>query len=337
MSLLFQTCFGVFFLSSIILSFYFYSFNSINFFSYFHFSVVTSVSVVMQGQEPHFTDAAGYDIPRPMVSSQVASPINLLTPDRYEFYTFDDSGQLIKRLMTMPEIQSIVAGGDGDGNMIYHSLSTKESLGSATRAEDVLNSVKSVLTLEMEAQKNITESPVLDTPDVSSSWSMILPAIFGNTGDDIVPHKPQQIYMTPDSDIVEPTEKTTKATTVVEPKPLYNRPRPTAPKKKPSTTSTFEKLETITPPTVQDRPVTQTAVKRPITQEDTYVKIQQSSVNPEEVVYDIPVSTIQHTATNRPKPAKTTVRPATTKKVPIKINKPVYTSNTTPSLPLTNS
>lgn len=40
--------------------------------------VVTSVSVVMNGKEPQFSDAVGNYIPRPLVPPRVASPVSLL-------------------------------------------------------------------------------------------------------------------------------------------------------------------------------------------------------------------------------------------------------------------
>lgn len=174
----------------------------------------------MNGEEPQFTDAVGKPVPRPLVPPQVASPINLLNPDRYEFYTFDESGQLIKRLMTMKEIQSIVA--NGNGAMVGDSDSDPEQSivlnnmpisNTETRVQDIVNNVQSVLSREIETKKNLSEIPShFDTPDVSSSWSMILPAIFGNTGDEIVPSKPIQtsINMTPDSEVEEEPTKPTR-------------------------------------------------------------------------------------------------------------------------------
>ncbi|KAJ6648795.1 Leukocyte elastase inhibitor [Pseudolycoriella hygida] len=172
-------------------------------------SVVTSVSVILNGEEPpKFSDAIGKPIPRPLVPPQVASPINLLNPDRYEFYTFNDNGDLIKRLMTMKEIQSIVAGGSNEGSMLHQSLSEDKHVDGDV--EDIVTSVQKVLNEEVEANRNTSsQHNVLDTPDVSSTWSIILPAIFGNTGDDIRPHKPQ-IVMTPDAVIVEATENPTE-------------------------------------------------------------------------------------------------------------------------------
>lgn len=181
-------------------------------------SVVTSVSVIMNGdsQNPHFTDAVGKTIPKPFVPPNVASPINLLNPDRYEFYTFNERGELVKRLMTMKEIQSIVANGNGaivpDQNDVDYNPAMMtplhQSPGAETKVQDIVDNVQNVLSREIENNKNISHIPsqLLDTPDVSSSWSQILPAIFGNTGDEILPYK--QISMVPESEVYEATTTT---------------------------------------------------------------------------------------------------------------------------------
>lgn len=168
------------------------------------YSVVTSVSVILNGQEPaHFSDAAGKPVPRPMVPPQVASPINLLNPDRYEFYTFNDNGDLIKRLMTVKEIQSIVAGGAGEGNMLAHHPSQLDSQKIENNVEDIVSNVQRVLNGEVDAsaKRNSSDNHKLDTPDVSETWSQILPAIFGNTGEIVgpLPKPPQNIAMTTDA------------------------------------------------------------------------------------------------------------------------------------------
>lgn len=167
-------------------------------------SVVTSVSVILNGQEPaHFSDAVGKPVPRPMVPPQVASPINLLNPDRYEFYTFNDNGDLIKRLMTVKEIQSIVAGGAGEGNMMAHHTSQLENQKIENNVEDIVSNVQRVLSNEVDAsaKRNTSDNHPLDTPDVSETWSQILPAIFGNTGEVVgpQPRPPQNIAMTTDA------------------------------------------------------------------------------------------------------------------------------------------
>lgn len=222
---------------------------------YFNFSVVTSVSVILNGEEPpKFSDAVGKPVPRPLVPPQVASPINLLNPDRYEFYTFNDSGDLIRRLMTMKEIQSIVAGGSNEGSMMHHSSSDDQNLDD--NVEDIVTSVQKVLNEEVEANKNTSnQHNVLDTPDVSSTWSIILPAIFGNTGDDIRPHKPQ-IAMTPDAVIVDATEKTTANKVGV--------------KVKPSNSASLNKIDepaekkTSEKPTITEEPIVHITKKKPI-------------------------------------------------------------------------
>lgn len=171
-----------------------------------YFSVVTSVSVIMDtgnGSKAVFADAVGKPVSKP-AASQLASPINLLNPDRYEFYTFDDSGDLIKRLMTLEEIQGIIASGDGDG-LVYNSQSslTEEST-PEKKVDDVVNNVQNVLKEEMETHKNSESKPIYDTPDVSSSWTMILPAIFGNSGEEVTPERPLAMA-TPETIVIEPT------------------------------------------------------------------------------------------------------------------------------------
>ncbi|XP_037926846.1 uncharacterized threonine-rich GPI-anchored glycoprotein PJ4664.02 [Hermetia illucens] len=188
-------------------------------------SVVTSVSVILNGDEPQFTDAVGNTIPKPLVPLQVASPINLLNPDRYEFYTFNDNGELVKRLMTLDEIQSIVANGNGDGAVI-HSFPINDR-DPEKNVHDIVESVQKVLNKEVAWKKNLTnEHLVLDTPDVSSSWSMILPAIFGNTGTEIFPNKPQQVAMTPEADVLtrKPPTKVPLIHKPQKPVPSHNKP-----------------------------------------------------------------------------------------------------------------
>lgn len=139
----------------------------------------------MNGKEPQFADAVGNYIPRPLVPPRVASPVSLLDPDRYEFYTFNDDGDLVKRLMTMEEIQSIVANGDSEQQVLAKTPTGIPD--NDANILDIVNNVQKVLHEEM-ANNNFTANLMynkLDTPDTSSSWSSILPAIFGNTGETI--------------------------------------------------------------------------------------------------------------------------------------------------------
>ncbi|EDW01509.1 GH21474 [Drosophila grimshawi] len=157
--------------------------------------------------------------------------------------------------MTMQEIQSIVANGDGEGPSIIHTapLADHEP---EKKVQDIVDSVQHVLNKEVASSSSKNSSgellPVLDTPDVSSSWSLILPAIFGNTGGDIFPQqKPQQIVMTPESELVDtstravptapPTQRVTK-----KPKPAKRKP---GNKRKNNTTTTTTEM---TPQVVQE-------------------------------------------------------------------------------------
>lgn len=156
--------------------------------------------------------------------------------------------------MTMKEIQSIVAGGSNEGSMMHQSSFDDKDLDD--NVDDIVTSVQKVLNEEVEAKKNTSnEHNVLDTPDVSSTWSIILPAIFGNTGDDIRPHKPQ-IVMTPDAVIVDVTEKT--ATNKVDVKA------------KPSNSGSLNKIadlsekKTVGKPTITEEPIVHITKKKPI-------------------------------------------------------------------------
>lgn len=202
-------------------------------------------------QAPQFTDAVGKTVPRPFVPPQVASPINLLNPDRYEFYTFNDVGELVKRLMTLKEIQSIVANGNGamigdnepESQSVILNTIPLSNKNTETKVQDIVDNVQNVLSREMENNKNASHIPsqMLDTPDVSSSWSMILPAIFGNTGDEILPHRP--INMTPETEIVDTTtSKVSRRTTTTTKAPTSRTPVKTTP----STTTTPVKTDPST-------------------------------------------------------------------------------------------
>ncbi|CAH1235565.1 unnamed protein product [Diabrotica balteata] len=157
------------------------------------------------GTKTIYSDPLGKPMEKPLSSSDVASPIKLLNPDRYEFYTFDDNGNLVRRLMSLEEIKGIIATGDSDG--LEYDSGFSEAYIPEKRVNDVLSNVQNVLKEEMEIHSTKLEGfPTLDTPDVSDSWNMILPAVFGNSGADITPEKPP-LHVTPDTIMIEPTEK----------------------------------------------------------------------------------------------------------------------------------
>ncbi|XP_030020443.2 serine-rich adhesin for platelets [Manduca sexta] len=160
---------------------------------------------------PFVADAVGNTLPPPSnVPATVGSPINLLTPDRYEFYTFDESGELVKRLMTLEEIQAIVAAGEESEGLVTFANDDQPTIAfnisqpPHTKVHSVVTNVQNVLKAQMEAHKmKPFVQPTLDTPDVSDTWSLILPSIFGNTGADIVPDKATTTYTTPETETIE--------------------------------------------------------------------------------------------------------------------------------------
>ncbi|CAK1585212.1 unnamed protein product [Parnassius mnemosyne] len=160
---------------------------------------------------PYVADALGNTLPPPSnLPATVGSPVNLLTPDRYEFYTFDESGELVKRLMTLEEIQAIVAAGEETEGLVTFANDNQPTIAfnfsqpPYTKVHNVVTNVQNVLKAQMEAHKNKPHTqPTLDTPDVSDSWSLILPSIFGNTGVDITPDKTMGSYITPETDTID--------------------------------------------------------------------------------------------------------------------------------------
>jgi len=44
----------------------------------------------------------------------VASPAGLLRPDKFQFYTYNEKGDMITRQMTVQEIQGLIAAGGAD-------------------------------------------------------------------------------------------------------------------------------------------------------------------------------------------------------------------------------
>lgn len=66
------------------------------------------------------------------------SPANLLKPDRFQFYTYNERGDMITKQMTMQEIQALIAGGGPD-----HS-NTNVEVQEPQKVEDILTGGKKV-------------------------------------------------------------------------------------------------------------------------------------------------------------------------------------------------
>nr|XP_029728791.1 mucin-3A-like [Aedes albopictus] len=73
----------------------------------------------------------------------LVSPINLLNPDKYEYFTINNQGNIIKRLMTSKEIQSIVAGNNIKQN-VFDRLESPHGI-----ITNIVSSIKNVLNTEL--------------------------------------------------------------------------------------------------------------------------------------------------------------------------------------------
>ncbi|CAH0382147.1 unnamed protein product [Bemisia tabaci] len=170
-------------------------------------SVVTSVSVIMDhgnGTKTIFPEIPGQVQPRPNI---VGSPGNMLEPDRYEFYTFDETGDLVKRLMTLEEIQGLIAGGDSEGIVgeasaptYYHesmaalpdeqthiAANDFDSSSNSQGVHKVVESVQNVLKSELAAtQSKPYPKPMMDLHP-NPEWSILLPGLLGDNSDESLP------------------------------------------------------------------------------------------------------------------------------------------------------
>ncbi|XP_062544709.1 uncharacterized protein LOC134211642 [Armigeres subalbatus] len=73
----------------------------------------------------------------------LVSPINLLNPDKYEYFTINNQGNIIKRLMTSKEIQSIVAG-NNIKQSVFDRLESPQGI-----ITNIVSSIKNVLNTEL--------------------------------------------------------------------------------------------------------------------------------------------------------------------------------------------
>ncbi|KAJ8982262.1 hypothetical protein NQ317_007233 [Molorchus minor] len=294
------------------------------------------------GSKTVFADAVGKPVPKPSSASELASPINLLNPDRYEFYTFDDNGDLIKRLMSLEEIQGIIATGDSDG----YDLDSFTSLGylPEKKVNDVVNNVQSVLKEEMQTHKDspVNLKPIFDTPDVSDSWSMILPAVFGNSGEDIKPEKPI-VHVTPDTIMIEPNMQETYTSPSSIPlsstiKPIkHTVASPTTPSTTKQEVSTNKPLSSPTPTvsTINTQTVstpTLTPTKEAQIEPVVNVEIYSNSKSTETPLEQSGSNILEVVEIKPSDPQKTTIKPSTTKEpftTPFEASESVKTENTT--------
>ncbi|XP_048268593.1 mucin-3A isoform X1 [Bombus terrestris] len=108
------------------------------------------------------------------------SPANLLKPDGFQFYTYNERGDMITRQMTMQEIQALIASGGPDhSNMdIQEPQKAEDILTGGKKVMDVVEKVQSVLKSAMNKPlSTLSGSHPMIPENVNVEWSNILPAI----------------------------------------------------------------------------------------------------------------------------------------------------------------
>lgn len=280
--------------------------------------MVTSVSVIMDhgnGTRTYIADAAGH--PLTQHEGPVGSPADLLAPDRYEFYTFDESGDLIKKLMTLDQIHGLIAGGDVDaldtidssaptyyhaGNQGHIDVSDLEPT-DIQGVHKVVANVQNVLKGELEASKNkpLSTKPIsmLSVPDAASSWSILLPGVLGGAEDvmsEAVLSEPESISkFTVQSSVrptvaeTAPTQETSVSSSEPTLKPYTSDILPSAspPTRITPIRTTYEKPHTITTTTEK---LSSVKTVSPTTEESTTAASTKKKVNLSTTTPAVPVT-----------------------------------------------
>ncbi|XP_076294984.1 uncharacterized protein LOC143216098 isoform X2 [Lasioglossum baleicum] len=110
------------------------------------------------------------------------SPANLLKPDAFKFYTYNDRGDMITKQMTPQEIQALIASGGPDHSNIgvQEPQKAEDILTGGKKVMDVVEKVQNVLKSAMNKPPTLMgtmSNPVPETANVE--WSNILPALLG--------------------------------------------------------------------------------------------------------------------------------------------------------------
>ncbi|OXU28466.1 hypothetical protein TSAR_011463 [Trichomalopsis sarcophagae] len=110
------------------------------------------------------------------------SPVNLFTPDEFQFYTLNGHGQLVMKQMTKQEIQSMIAAGGGGptvGNLpvdLGHHQSSMTA-DAVPKVSDVVQNVQKVLKSELNKPVKVHTSGSSIPGSVNSQWTNMLPYI----------------------------------------------------------------------------------------------------------------------------------------------------------------
>ncbi|EGI67753.1 Ovalbumin-related protein Y [Acromyrmex echinatior] len=120
----------------------------------------------------------------------VASPAGLLRPDKFQFYTYDDKGDMITRQMTAQEIQGLIASGGTDHIAMDRQEPQKadDVLTGGKKVMDVVQKVQNVLKSALDKPPTLTGSIPKIPEHANVEWSNILPSILSGETDSIPPN-----------------------------------------------------------------------------------------------------------------------------------------------------
>ncbi|XP_011876426.1 PREDICTED: mucin-19 [Vollenhovia emeryi] len=119
----------------------------------------------------------------------VASPAGLLRPDKFQFYTYDDKGDMITRQMTAQEIQGLIAAGGADHVTMDRQEPQKadDVLTGGKKVMDVVQKVQNVLKSALDKPPTLTGTIPKIPEHANVEWSNILPSILSGETDAISP------------------------------------------------------------------------------------------------------------------------------------------------------
>ncbi|KAI4477434.1 hypothetical protein M0804_012820 [Polistes exclamans] len=112
-----------------------------------------------------------------------ASPAELLKPDKFLFYTYNDQGNMITKQMSLREIQALIAGGNG-GHVtmeMYEPQKSGDLLNGEKNVMDVVEKVQNVLKSALDKPSTMAGSLSSIPEYANAEWSSILPGILTNS------------------------------------------------------------------------------------------------------------------------------------------------------------
>ncbi|XP_076678458.1 uncharacterized protein LOC143374308 isoform X2 [Andrena cerasifolii] len=151
-------------------------------------SMVTSVSVVRKQEDEKDGGAESAGGNRPPSPTAIGinfyrlppSPANLLKPDGFQFYTYNERGDMITKQMTVQEIQALIASGgpDHSNTGIQEPQKAEDILTGGKKVMDVVEKVQKVLKSAMGKPSQTMTDSISTVPEkANAEWSNILPAI----------------------------------------------------------------------------------------------------------------------------------------------------------------